>query len=53
MLVSEEHMPPVIVAVVAPLIPSVDGTLHNPWTGRVLCLVVDPGEQLLHVVVII
>ena len=51
--VIEEHVPPVVVTIVAPLVQAVDCTLHNPRTVRILGLVIYTGEKLLHIVLVI
>ena len=53
MLVVEEHVPPVVVTVVAPLVEAVHNTLHHPRTLRILGHVIHAGKQLLHIVGVI
>ena len=50
-LVVVQHVPPVVVAVVDPLLAPVARVFHHPGAVGVLGLVVDAGQELLHVIV--
>ena len=52
-LLAEEHVPPVVVAVVDPLPAAVAYLLDDPRAVGMLGLVVHARQQLLHVVVIV
>ena len=52
-LLAEEHVPPVVVAVVDPLLAAVAHLFDDPRTVGVFGLVVHTRQQLLHVVVVV
>ena len=51
MVVTVQFMIPVGVAVVNPLVSTVTHLFYDPWTIRILSLVIDTGKKLHHIVV--
>ena len=53
MAVVKQHMPPVIISVIQPLIFPISGFPDHPGALRILRGIIDTEQQLLHVVVIV